>query len=157
MFEKAASRARFPWPVGMVRGTTLGAIFLELCPTVDCTYKLYPDENHTSILVSETHFMLSHPWITRILVVKTISLKFVFTLERIGVIFEKHYPSYPLLLCAYLCKSFQSMSIETGQLRGSNTGARGCCGPLGNGPSIGHGPPRRGIRAEGSRGTTGWV
>jgi hypothetical protein len=31
-------------------------------------------ENHTIILVSETHFTLSHPWHTRIIVVKTISI-----------------------------------------------------------------------------------
>jgi hypothetical protein len=44
------------------------------CPYSRCKYKRYPGENHTSILVSETHFMLSHPWHTGIIVVKTISI-----------------------------------------------------------------------------------
>ncbi len=27
-----------------------------------CKYILYPGEDHTTILVPETQFMLSHPW-----------------------------------------------------------------------------------------------
>jgi hypothetical protein len=69
--------------------TFVPAILLTQCPVLPqflsrmCKYKLYPGENHTIILVSRlsktTQFILSHLRFTRIIVVKTTSLKFVFT------------------------------------------------------------------------------